>query len=655
MYLSPSEFGRAFEDIKQTSLSHSTCKLVIFSACLNIDSICGSSILTTLLKKNLISFQLIPIVGYNDLKVKFSSLDYDITNVILLGCGAMIDLESFLEVEASDYIDQNEDGTVKIRRKIYVIDGHRPWNLDNIFGSQIVHCFDEGIIDDELTKEKSAYEVLINLDSDEELDSEDDGEVEEVLTDDDEDDLNGKRTSPNSSQSRSKRRKFVNENERLIEQYYAAGTTVITSIALQIYVLLSTIGETNVDYLWLTIVGTTSLFQQYPRIYERIFPVLRDELIRLENAIKETSRTSESSHLKMEKDYSLFLLRHWNLYNAFFYSNYVNSKLLLYTNDGKKNLNKLFAKMGISLNAANQSWNYLDINLKKKLPSIFNKYLKLYDLDGLIKDGFIRNYGFKGDVSANEFVEAMTALLEFNHSVKKKPSSADKIIDDDEADENLEENDGDELIRLMQKREGQYITNFWKSFDALKNYDIMMKGLKIAKWQQKLIFDKGFEIFEKRMIKNLRVFRLVVLKDDMMMNSLNLHNETDEDLKNFNGAKFFQNPLMLSKLGNWLLECCAEIDNSNLPLIIASLDVETDTYLVCGLSPLKTKKENLGEIDIQVSTSKDDDLRINKFSLSFQKIVTTSSVAAKIDSFEGSVITIKRDDLSPFLEKLCSV
>lgn len=45
-----------------------------------------------------------------------------------------------------------------------MLDAHRPWNLDNIFGSQIIQCFDDGTVDDTLGEQKEAYYKLLELD-----------------------------------------------------------------------------------------------------------------------------------------------------------------------------------------------------------------------------------------------------------------------------------------------------------------------------------------------------------------------------------------------------------------------------------------------------------------------------------------------------------
>ena len=46
-------------------------------------------------KKELIQYQLIPTTGYSDLKLHYDKLDSEVTNIILIGCGAMLDLEGF--------------------------------------------------------------------------------------------------------------------------------------------------------------------------------------------------------------------------------------------------------------------------------------------------------------------------------------------------------------------------------------------------------------------------------------------------------------------------------------------------------------------------------------------------------------------------------
>jgi cell division control protein 45 len=695
MYITPDKYSQTFREIKRTSLSHSNCKLVIFVSCLNIDSLCGAKILSLLLRKELIQYQLIPVVGYTDLKLHFMKLDGDVTNVFLLGCGAMLDLELFFELNADDYayerndhnddinddLDENPLKNIALRRKIYVIDGHRPWNLDNVFGSSMVVCLDDGFIESNLNEEKSAYTKLVDQfdDSDEDSeDSDEDEEPEDDIVDIDSDDseiiINSQDSEDTTSRKRKKqelqikklkkkRRQEKSTYEDQIQSYYNQGTTIMTSATATIYAFLSSIGESSIENLWLAIIGTSSLDSHYPEVYDKLQPLYKDEVLRLNPSNNSTNnmqeKTADSTSLSIERDYHLFLLRHWTLYDSFFYSSHVNSKLNLWTEDGKKKLHKLFAKMGVSLAVAQQKWLYMDIRVKKQLPFIFNKYLPLYGLEGIVRDGFIRTFGFMGQLSAMECVESLTALLELDRNFLQEGDV-----------ENTEDNDQDEDDRIrgrIDRKEKAWVNNFWSSWDALnltsttintnknihanfkkpKGFELLLEGLEHAKQIQQIIFRTGMSLLERKLIKNLRLYRLCVLNDGSI---------PDLDI--------FNNPLMLSKLGGWLLENITELDfmnnNKSLkPLVAASLDVSSDTYLVIGLAPkyprgmdqntrakLAQQSKGTNEDETTVTT------RLNTFSVAFQQLANVSGAKIRIDSFDSSVIEIRKDDLPPFLESL---
>lgn len=713
MHITPSQYAQTFAQIKRTSLSHSTCKLVIFVSCLSIDALCAAKIISMLLRKELIQYQLIPVVGYSDLKSHFTKLDADVANVLLVGCGAMLDLESFFEVDADEYtepathrdpgeIDVNDDlhqnkqrhKDYSLTRTIYVMDGHRPWNLDNVFGSSMVVCFDDGFVDLNLTEEKSAYSSLIE-------ESDDDTDGDESSTDEDDeiegdDDLDEIETDINSAdesliksqdspdtQSRKRQRQATNfkklkrQNRRAkerhqdtIQQYYNQGTTIITSVTAVVYAFISTIGETSIENLWLAIIGTSSLDLNYPEVYEKLQPLFKDEVIRLNpsnssgNGSNNAEKTADSYTLSVERDYHLFLLRHWTLYDAFFYSSHVNSKLNLWTEDGKKKLHKLFAKMGISLAAAQQKWLYMDIRVKRELPVIFSKYLPIYGLENIVRDGFIRTYGFTGQLSAMECVELLTALLEMDKRILTGDLADAVANEEEDADEG--EDDDDRIRGRIDRKEKAMVKNFWSSWDALnmsssntgankinigttrlKGYELLAEGLEHAKIIQEVIFRAGMSLLERKLVKNLRLYRLCVLQDGSV-----------PDLVLFN------NPLMLTKLGTWLLDNITELDFANnnkslKPLVAASLDVATDTYLVIGLAPKYPRgMDNNTRAMLAQGTEPGNPnggmltTRLNTFSVAFQQLANTSGAKVRIDSFDSSVIEIRKDDLPPFLEKL---
>lgn len=695
MYINPAQYASVFAEIKRTLSSHSTCKLILFVSCLSIDSICTLKILSSVFKKNLIQYQLIPVVGYADLKAHYQKLDADVANVLLIGCGAMIDLELFFEIDPNNFVSPSDPGALTAlqiddldrdlnkgldyTRKIYVIDGSRPWNLDNAFGSDMIVCFDDGYIDANLRKERDSYRMLADA-SDHESDGSSDEESEEedveVVEDEEatlvsDDELN-KRRAPDDEQKKNKqRRKEIHASEEVLETYYNQGTAIFTATTAIVYAILATIGETSIENLWLSIIGVSSLDRLHPEVYDKVQPLFKEEVHRLNpsngaGAIG-TERTADSTALTIDKDYHLFLLRHWTLYDSFLYSSLVNSKLNLWTEDGKKKLHKLFAKMGISLSVAQQKWLYMDTTIKKNLPIIFNKYLPLYGLEDIVREGFIRTFGYMGQLSAMECVEALTALLENDVIALDKPKN------------NESKSEKDEINASIEIKEKLWVNNFWSSWDALnmtvhgnasrivssnlqstvgnfkklKGFDLLMHGLESAKNMQQIVFRTGTSVLERKLVKNMRLYRLCVLNDGAI-----------PDLNVFN------NPLILSKLGNWLLENINELEFLNFtakngesklstlkPLVVASLDVASDTYLVIGLAPkyprgldISTKAKLAQQVDGKESAS--FMTRLNTFSIAFQKVAATSGTKSRINSFDSSIIEIRKEDLAPFLEKL---
>lgn len=619
MFFNINEFHKAYDKILKQSGSHSSCQLVIFVSCLNIDSLCVTKMLANLFKKQLIQLQLIPVFGYSDLKEHFIKLDENINSVIFVGCGGMIDLESFLEI--GDNNVETEKEVEKQRRDVYVFDSHRPWNLDNLFGSQMIVCFDDGTVDGSLEKQRNAYYKLIELEgkNKEHVSSSESSDEADTLCalQSDEEDGSTKKRRLNENQDTINQKKVKKKDlhiyESIIEEYYSQGTTISTSLSVQVYSLISSIGETNLNYLWLAIVGVSSLEDSYPQVYQGLVGLLRDEVKRL--SPNEKTKTPDTLSIEIQPDYCLFLLRHSSLYDSFYYSNHVNAKMSIWNENGKKRLHKMFARMGIPLNTAHESWLYLDNRIKRELSVIFDKNLERYGLQNIVRDGFIRTFGYHGSISASEFVESITSLLEVGNHDKQ----VETIIYEASKNEL-------DLNEMLLKRKKRWLTNFWSSWDALDdNIEFLKQGIIHAQFLQKSIFNTGVTILEKKMIKHLRIYRLCVLHD-----TPDLH--------------LYKNPLTLLRLGNWLIEYLAESDHKQLlPMVLASLDDITDTYLVAGLA--SRYPHGIDILDYHKPI-------LNNFSIAFQYIANQTGAKVRIDNFESSIIEIKKEDFQPFLEKL---
>lgn len=633
MYVTVDQYREAWNRIKNESLSHSTCRIVVFVSCLDVDALCAAKILVNLFQKDLIPHKIIPVVGYQSFKTAYSQLDSDIANVICIGFGANIDVEEYLELT-------EEEPALKI----HIFDNHRPWNLNNLYAKDFIVCYDDGSFE-ELEKYKEAYFYLANApDEDSASESEretslspvdrnpfiDDGDEEEdenatagtstldtdqviedtfappalavpMETQVDAEQAMGERDFTIIDAPRKRAKTLRKENMTLIEEYYTQGSYLNTSDALLIYTLLTTIGETSLRSLWLTIIGVVSLDNQYPEIFNALYPLLRDESRRLrgdQDTRTAAGRGLNDVTLNIETDYSLFLLRQWSLYESMIHSPYVSARLYLWTENGRKKMHKMLAQMGISLQEAKEQWNHMNPNIKRKLKTKLEKVSGMYGIEAIIHDGVIRRFGFKGSMSAGDCAEACAALLEMGRTTH-----------------------GNDTMKVGSGDRQFWVENFWAAWDAVENYDKLNQGAAKAKLQQQAVVATGTAIFEKGQLKDLQTFRLAVVREGP-------------------DVEIFANPLALTRLGVWLSEGCAHVHEQLRPLVVATFDESTQLYLVLGMSPRKARE------DTTVDTT------YNVFGQIFQQVATQIKARVRVDAFESAVIEIAKEDLSRFLETL---
>jgi cell division control protein 45 len=247
------------------------------------------------------------------------------------------------------------------------------------------------------------------------------------------------------------------------------------------------------------------------------------------------------------------------------------------------------------------------IPLKRSLKDKLSTVSDVYGIEEIIRKGIVRRYGFKGSVSAGDAVDAVAALLAATFNIPDRQTAYP-----------TPPHDGNEGLEKF------WVTSFWSGWDALDNFELLMEGVSRAKALQQAIVATSTVLFEKRQIKDLRLFRLAVIKDGP-----DLH--------------VFRNPLALTRLGVWIAEGCAEAHLPPLPLVVAAFDLENNTYVVLGMGPRKPRDS---------STSFADVSEVNKFGTAFQRTATRLNARVRIDGFESSVIQVAKDDLSRFLEAL---
>ena len=223
MYLPRALISKLYLHLQNTR--HPLSPPVLILVALEPDALCACRILTRLFKHDYIPHKIQPVAGYADLERAGRDLVSPMMEtrggpggvVVCLGVGGMADLGTVLGLEPEG--EEHTFGGVEV----WVIDSHRPWNLSNVFGGFPLEpetedattyaarsppgvkggcidrtyrpgkggivVFDDGDIEDELTKERDAYLALVDM-PDVEDDGEDLGDTsdEDDERDDDDDD-----------------------------------------------------------------------------------------------------------------------------------------------------------------------------------------------------------------------------------------------------------------------------------------------------------------------------------------------------------------------------------------------------------------------------------------------------------------------------------
>lgn len=196
MYLPRQQIAQLYTDLIRTN-HHGSAPIVILTA-LTVDSLCAAHILDLLLKRDFIRHQLVPIAGYSDLQragiqqVQTLSLARGGTGgtVVCLGLGGAVALEEVLGLDGGDE-GAGEGAAEDHGVEVWVLDSHRPLNLENVFGISAtsretqsvgrlgvkdgrvlpgykpgrggIIVFDDGDLEQELAAEKEAFFALQDM------------------------------------------------------------------------------------------------------------------------------------------------------------------------------------------------------------------------------------------------------------------------------------------------------------------------------------------------------------------------------------------------------------------------------------------------------------------------------------------------------------
>lgn len=577
---------------------------------------------------------------------------------------------------------------------------------------------------------------------------------------------------PSQRQLKRQLLKLRRKHEATLDVYYSLGTSYADPVSSMLYSLASDLGREDNDLLWLAIVGISSIDtspfsnsassedSRNRRILDRVEQrreVLRDEVRRLnpipdaelrrsqsigENVIPTHARSPTDTAIRLSPEPKFLLIRHWSLYDSMRHSNFLSTRLHIWAEVGQRRLNKLLAKMGVSLQEAGKSYVHMDMEIKRSLRERILKFAEMYNLEGLIPGddgrsgyegwGFVRSWGWKATLSAVDVATIVGSILEVGTEMGQ--SAFDMAFDRRGPDPKYGARlralpptppDDDDGLRAGPSSDAPDWTThrFFAAYDALnptttsatQGLNVLTAHISTAQNLHRAILRTGSMIMAKRRIRPLKEFKMGVVNEGQ-------------------DVQLFTHPGALTKLAAWVHEAVAvqdaesgrkKKDGRDEPLVLACLDDSRSIYVVVGLCggagggkrvrskaeikerEEKRKRKEAAKIakkaekarkraerrqlrreiqeanglldsddedgedsdatessassDSGSDSESDDELTearkqrghgLNRFGQAFQEVVETTGARVRIDSFEHSVVEVKKDDFPGFLETL---
>ena len=471
-------------------------------------------------------------------------------------------------------------------------------------------------------------------------------------------DLSDKKQKKNAEiDEKNLKRKIKKKKKMKIANYYAGKYYGFPS-AFIIYNIITQVNRDDNQSLWLLIVATTDHYLQShfsEDVYDQIRSfclkdVLRlnknntNKLVNLQNLDEDDDNKDkfvktiqkEVKTITQESDYKLFLYKHWNLFDSFVYSTYTVASLVTWKEEGKREIQKILAYMGIPLDEAKQKYSYMKNEYKTIFKDKIIEISKKFDMRDLVFESFTYQFDQRIQLSACDFVYCLNAILEYpfnmNDSQEEFICVSSEFID--EIDEkNIQENEetGEDSQDEntggidLNKNKPLKIDHFWTTYEflGLKNSKLVKLAFDLAIKFQISLVNNGTAVLDKRKINPSSNFRYAIINNDL-----------SDDIK------YFQNPLSLEKLSLFVMNIYHKskiVKSMEIkPFILALLNSVNKSYLVAGV------------LCNEGSTNKND------FSMRFR--ISARNLSAKLvyNNFNDCIVEISKNDFLAFLEDVCN-
>ncbi|XP_047684508.1 cell division control protein 45 homolog isoform X1 [Prionailurus viverrinus] len=376
------------------------------------------------------------------------------------------------------------------------------------------------------------------------------------------------------------------------EQYEYHGT----SSAMVMFDLAWMMSKDLNDMLWWAIVGLTDQWVQdkiTQMKYVTDVGILQRHVSRHNhrNEDEENSLSVDCTRISFEYDLRLALYQHWSLHDSLCNTCYTAARFKLWSVHGQKRLQEFLADVGLPLKQVKQKFQSMDVSLKENLREMIEESANKFGMKDMRMQTFSIHFGFKHKFLASDVVFATMSLME---SPEKDGSGTD---------------------------------NFIQALDSLSrsNLDKLYHGLELAKKQLRAT---------QQTIASCLCTNLVISQGPFLYCSL---------MEGTPDIVLFSKPASLSLLSRHLLKsfvCSTKNRRCKLlPLVMAApLSVEQGTVTVVGIPP---------------ETDSSD--RKNFFGRAFEKAAEGTNSRTLHNHFDLSVIELKAEDRSKFLDALVSL
>ncbi|ERE76200.1 putative cell division control protein 45 like protein [Cricetulus griseus] len=376
------------------------------------------------------------------------------------------------------------------------------------------------------------------------------------------------------------------------EQYEYYGT----SSAMVMFDLAWMMSKDLNDMLWWAIVGLTDQWV-HDKItqmkYVTDVGILQRHVTRHNhrNEAEENMLSVDCTRISFEYDLRLALYQHWSLHESLYNTSYTAARFKLWSVHGQKRLQEFLADMGLPLKQVKQKFQSMDVSLKENLREMIEESANKFGMKDMRVQTFSIHFGFKHKFLASDVVFATMSLME---SPEKDASGTDHFI---------------------------------QALDSLSrsNLDKLYLGLELAK--------KHLQATQQT-IASCLCTNLVTSQGPFLYCSL---------MEGTPDVTLFSKPASLSLLSRHLLKSFVYSTKNRrcklLPLVMAApLSIEQGTVTVVGIPP-----------------ETDGSDRKNFFGRAFEKAAESTNSRTLHNHFDLSVIELKAEDRSKFLDALVSL